>query len=423
TFGGWSPDGKLIAYSSTRRNGKDSDIYVMNPSDPKSARILLEVDSVGWGVEDWAPDSSRLIVERYRSADSNELYEVDVKTGHKRAITPQQPGVSFFYAKYSGDGKGFYAATNQSSDFRQLAYVDLSSGETTVLLPELKWDIAGIAVSKNGRRLAYTVNEGAAEVLHAMDTATRKELAVPRLPQGTIDRFIWHSNNKNLAFSMASARSPSDVHSIDLETGKLERWTLSETGGLDPEEFVEPELIRWKSFDGLTISGFYYKPPARFTGPRPVIIDIHGGPESQYQPGYLGRANYFLSEAGIAIIKPNVRGSSGYGKRFMNLDNGMKREDSVKDIGALLDWIGQQKDLDSERVMVMGGSYGGFMTLAAMTHYNDRFRCAVDVVGISNFVTFLEQTEAYRRDLRRAEYGDERDPKMRDFLSTVSPVN
>jgi dipeptidyl aminopeptidase/acylaminoacyl peptidase len=232
----------------------------------------------------------------------------------------------------------------------------------------------------------------------------------------------WHPNGRELGFTLSSARSPADVYSIEIETGKLERWTFSETGGLNPESFSEPELIRWKSFDGRMISGFLYQPPARFARPRPVMIKIHGGPEAQYRPGFLGADNYFLNELGVAIIQPNVRGSAGYGKTFLALDNGMKREDAVKDIGALLDWIGTRPDLDKERVMVTGGSYGGYMTLAVMTHYNDRVRCALEVVGISNFVTFLERTEAYRRDLRRAEYGDERDPQMREFLLRISPL-
>jgi dipeptidyl aminopeptidase/acylaminoacyl peptidase len=213
------------------------------------------------------------------------------------------------------------------------------------------------------------------------------------------------------------------VYSLEPASGKVERWTESETGGLNAAVFSEPELVRWKSFDGRTISGLLYEPPARFTGKRPVVINIHGGPEGQQQPGFLGRSNYYLNELGVAIIFPNVRGSSGFGKTFLSLDNAEKREDSVKDIGALLDWINTRPELDSERVMVTGGSYGGYMTLAVATHYNDRIRCSLDVVGVSNFVTFLEKTEAYRRDLRRVEYGDERDPKMREFLLKIAPVN
>jgi dipeptidyl aminopeptidase/acylaminoacyl peptidase len=258
------------------------------------------------------------------------------------------------------------------------------------------------------------------------------------VPVGVIGGLEWHRNSRDLAFSLSSARSAWDAYSLDASSGKIDRWTESETGGLNPQRFPEPQLIRWTSFDGRKISGFLYRPPAEAAGPKmsenvrsarivstrhPVLIDIHGGPEGQFQPAFLARNNFYLNELGVALIFPNVRGSSGYGKDFLQLDNGMKRQDSIKDIGALLDWIKEQPDLDADRVMVMGGSYGGFMTLSVATMYNDRIRCAVDVVGISNLVTFLEHTESYRRDLRRVEYGDEREPAMREFMLKTAPLN
>jgi len=242
------------------------------------------------------------------------------------------------------------------------------------------------------------------------------------LPAGVIGNLSWHRNNRDLAFSFTSARSPDDCYSLDVISGKVERWTASETA-VHTDAFADAELIRWKSFDGKTISGFLYRPPAKFSGSRPVLIDIHGGPEGQIRPGFLGRYNYYVNELGIAVVSPNVRGSTGYGKTYMKLDNGYLREDSYKDIRALIDWIGTRQDLDVNRIAVMGGSYGGHMTLAISTFYSDRIRCSIDVVGMSNLVTFLEHTEAYRRDLRRVEYGDERDPKMRDFLERIAPMN
>jgi dipeptidyl aminopeptidase/acylaminoacyl peptidase len=233
----------------------------------------------------------------------------------------------------------------------------------------------------------------------------------------------WHPNGKDLAFSYSSPRTPSDVYSFDAESGKVERWTESELGGLNPEALQLAERVRWKSFDGRTISGFLYKPPASFTGKRPVLVSIHGGPEGQSRPGFLGRSNYYLDELGVAILYPNVRGSLGFGKSFAKLDNGKLREDSVKDIGAALDWIATRPDLDASRIMITGGSYGGYMTLASAVAYNDRIRCALDIVGISNFVSFLERTSGYRQDLRRVEYGDERDPSMREFFTRISPLS
>lgn len=419
----WSLDGRWIAYTSTRRNGKDGDVYVVNPAEPASARLLLQVDAPGWSVSAWSPEGKALIVQRTRSAYEAALYEVKLSDGARRAVTPELPGVAFANAVYARDGKGIYLTTNRDSEFSRLAYLDLATGNIAVLRPAIPWDVTSVALSKDGRRLAYVTNEDGRSVLRVLDTSTRQDLKLPALPQGVMGAVRWHANGRELGFTLQSARTPSDVYSVDVDSGKLERWTFSETGGLNPENFVEPELARWKSFDGRMISGWYYKPPARFRGSRPVIINIHGGPEGQSRPGFRARDNYYLNELGVALVYPNVRGSQGYGKAFLNLDNGYKREDSVKDIGALLDWIAARPDLDARRVMVTGGSYGGYMTLACMTHYNDRLRGGVESVGISNWVTFLNNTQAYRRDLRRVEYGDERDPKMRDFLLTVSPLN
>jgi len=419
----WSRSGKWIAFSSTRRNGRDTDIYVANPRDPSTTRLVLQVEGGGWSPVDWAPDDARLVVLEYRSVNDTTLHLLDLATGAKRPLTPTSPPAAYFGGYFAADGKGIYLITDRDAEFRRLAYLDLATGKLEFLLPELQWDVSDIEISRDGRYLAYTVNEYGYSRLHVLDTMTRREVPLPRLPDGVISRLKWHANSRELGFTLSSARSPSDVYSIDIRTGKLDRWTYSETGGLNPENFPEPELIRWKSFDGREITGFLYRPPEHFPRPSPVMIDIHGGPEAQFRPGFLGINNYFLNELGVALIFPNVRGSAGFGKTFLQLDNGYRREDAVKDIGALLDWIATQPDLDHQRVMVTGGSYGGYMTLAVMTHYSHRVRCAVDVVGISNFVTFLENTQDYRRDLRRAEYGDERDPKMREFLLRISPLN
>jgi dipeptidyl aminopeptidase/acylaminoacyl peptidase len=221
-----------------------------------------------------------------------------------------------------------------------------------------------------------------------------------------------------------NSAGPGQVYTLAPATGQIQQWTRAYAApGLDTSRFAGQQIVRWKSFDGLPISGLITRAsPQRFPGRRPVLINIHGGPEAQAQIGFIGRNNYYVEELGITLIQPNVRGSAGYGKTFLTLDNGMRREDSVKDIGALLDWIATQPDLDPKRVLVMGGSYGGYMSLAVATHYADRIAGNVDIVGISNFVTFLSNTESYRRDLRRVEYGDERDPAMRDFLQKISPL-
>jgi dipeptidyl aminopeptidase/acylaminoacyl peptidase len=422
TGGVFSRSGRKFAYESTKRTGKDTDIYWLEPGVPNSEKLLMQVEGGGWSVSDIAPDERSILVHNYKSANESEIWWLDLQSGARKQLT--QPGrVSYSGATFTPDGKSVIFTSDKDNEFSRLVRMDVASSAWDILTPDTRWDVGGFALSDDGRYLAYAVNEAGMEKLHVLELASKRQLTLPALPAGTLGGLSFHSNNRDLAFTVSSARTPADAFSVDVTTGTLTRWTASETGGLDPQAFVEPTPISWRSFDGREIYGFLYQPPARFAGPRPVILNIHGGPESQFQPGFLGRTNYLLNELGVAMIFPNVRGSTGFGKTYLAADNWEKREDSVKDIGALLDWIKTQPGLDANRVMVMGGSYGGYMTLASMTHYNDRLRGGLDVVGISNFVTFLEKTEGYRRDLRRVEYGDERDPKMREHLLRISPTN
>lgn len=421
----WSRRGDRIAYGSTRRNGADRDLYVMDPRDPASDRRVVELAGGGWSVQDWSPDDRALLVTEAFSVNSSRLWRVDVASGERTLLTPDAPGdtVARGGARWSPDGAGLYLTTDQGSEFRRLAYQEVATGRLTILTPDIPWDIGGFELSPDGRQVALVANEAGRSRLYLLDTRSRRLRAVPRVPIGLIGGLAWRPTGGELGFSLSTARSAADAYSLAPATGALTRWTESETGGLDTADLPEPELVTWRSFDDREISGFLYRPPARFQGPRPVLISIHGGPEGQSTPGFLGRTNYFLMELGVAVLLPNVRGSTGYGKTFVKLDNGMKREDSVRDIGALLDWIGARPDLDAGRVMVTGGSYGGYMTLAVATLYNDRICCSLDVVGISNFVSFLANTESYRRDLRRVEYGDERDPAMRAYLEQIAPLH
>jgi dipeptidyl aminopeptidase/acylaminoacyl peptidase len=423
--GVFSNAGDRMAYGSTRRNEKDRDLYVVDPLAPKSDRLVLQVEGGGWSVDAWSPDDSQLLVEETVSANESYLWLVTVATGEKRLITPRSGPETVAYdgGVFAKDGKSLYVVSDKGSEFKGLGRLDLVTGAHTPLTPAIPWDVGGFDLSPDGTTLAFVTNEDGVSVLRLLDTASGKEKPAPPLPVGVVFGVDWRPDSRELAFTLSTARSPFDVYSADVTTGRIERWTESETGGLDTSAFSEPELVRWKSFDARPISGFLYRPPARFSGKRPVVIDIHGGPEGQERPGFIGRDNYLTNELGIAVIFPNVRGSTGYGKSFLKLDNGERREDSVKDIGALLDWIATRPDLDPDRVLVTGGSYGGYMTLAVATQYDGRVRASVDVVGISNFVTFLERTEAYRRDLRRVEYGDEREPKMRAVLERMSPLN
>ncbi|HWR17203.1 MAG TPA: S9 family peptidase [Terriglobales bacterium] len=421
--GNWSNAGDRIAYSSTRRNRADLDFYTMNPGDKASDKLVVENQGGGWGIADWSPDDKTLLVSEYVSVNESYIWLVDVATGKKTLFTPKGgEKVSYDPIGFSADGKGIYAASDKDNEFKRIAYIDLATKQPKYLT-NYPWDVESAELTKNRKLLAFIVNENGLGALHVLDLASGKELKLPKVPVGVLGSLRWHENNRDLAFTVNSAHTPLDVYSIDVATGKMDRWTNSETGGLNAANFVEPQLVKWKSFDGREISGWLYMPPAKFTGKRPVIVNIHGGPEGQSRPTYLGRNNYFINEMGVAILYPNIRGSEGYGKTFIAMDNGFKREESYKDIEELLKWIKQQPNLDGDKIMITGGSYGGHMTLATATRYNDLIACSVDVVGMSNLVTFLEHTEAYRRDLRRAEYGDERDPKMREYLTSIAPMN
>lgn len=419
----WKSGGKL-AYGSTRRTGKDVDLWVINPAEPKSDHMVAKLEGGGWQALDWSPDGKKILVQEEISANESYLWIVDAESGEKTLLTPKGgEKISYSGGEFSKNGQGIYTTTDKDSEFHRLAYIDLGSRAHTVLTTAISWDVDEFDLSDDGKKIAFVTNEDGFGVVHIYDVASKGDRPVPNLPHGVVQQVRWHRDSRELGFVVDSALSPADVYSLDTETNKLQRWTYSETGGLNTSHFSEPELIHWKSWDGKSISGFLYRPPEKFTGPRPVMILIHGGPEGQFRPDFRGTNNYYLNELGVALIFPNVRGSTGYGKAFLALDNGRLREGSYKDINSLLDWVGQHKELDARRVLITGGSYGGFMTLAVATNYNDRICCSVDIVGPSNLVTFLERTSGYRQDLRRVEYGDERDPKTRAYLQSIAPAN
>jgi dipeptidyl aminopeptidase/acylaminoacyl peptidase len=420
----WSNRGDRIAYSSTRRNRADLDFYVMNPADKATDHLLVENQGGGWQITDWAPDDNTLLAVEEISVNESYLWLVDVAKAQKNLLTPKAgEKVAYSPIGFSADGKGIYVSSDRDNEFQRIAYIEIATRKPKYLTND-RWDVESAQLSHNRKLLAYSVNEDGLSKLRVLELGTEQQRKLPKIPAGIISGLVWHENDRELGFSLNSARSPLDAYSVDVNSGKLERWTTSETGGLNAETFAEPQLVKWKSFDGREISGWLYLPPkGKFQGRRPIIVNIHGGPEGEARPIYQGRNNYFLNEMGVAILFPNIRGSTGYGKTYVALDNGFKREDSYKDIEALLGWIKQQPNLDGERIMITGGSYGGHMTLAVATRYNDLITCSVDVVGMSSLVTFLEHTEPYRRDLRRVEYGDERDPKMREFLEKIAPMN
>jgi len=420
----WTNKGDQFLYSSTKRNGADRDIYIMDPKNPKDARLVLEVKGGGWGVNDISPDDKTIIVGEGLSVTESRLYVVDIATGTKTRLSPETKEQAVFEgAVFLKDGKTIILSTDLDNEFQYLAKMDLTTKKITPLTKSIPWDVGGYDLSPDGTKLLFTTNEAGFSKLYMLDVNANTYLPMKEIPNGSIGGFKWHENGTEFSYVYSNATTSSDIYTFNIDSRKTERWTESELGGLVSSQLSDAELIKWKSFDQKEISGFYYKAHKKFTGKRPVIIVIHGGPEGQSFPGFQGRNNYYLNELGVALIYPNVRGSTGYGKTFVKLDNGYLRENSVKDIGALLDWIAQQPELDASRVMTMGGSYGGYMALACAVFYSDRLKCSNDIVGISNFNTFLKNTESYRRDLRRVEYGDEQDPKMAAFLEKISPLN
>ena len=432
-----SRDGGLLAYTSTARNGTDRDVWVRDARTGKS-RVLVDAGG-SWSAMDFSPDGSKLLVMKYVSAAESYPAAVDVASG-KLILFPVDGGKAAFGGfAYAPDGKAVYFISDElipgksgkglPQEFKTLRYHDPVSGRFEVLTANIPWDVDGFSIADDGKHLGYVSNEDGISKLHVLSLPSHKEIALPELPIGVIGGFAFSPDGGRLALTFNSATSPSDVHVIDLAKATVTRWTASEVGGLDASKFVAPTLIRYPTFDSVdgaqrTIPAFFYKPATAAKNAKyPVVINIHGGPEGQASPSFNPTAQFMANELGVAMLVPNVRGSSGYGKTYLSLDNADKREDSVKDIGALLDWIATQPDLDASRVGVIGGSYGGYMVLATLTHHSDRIRAGVDIVGISHFGTFLKNTENYRRDLRRAEYGDERDPAMAAVFERISPLN
>lgn len=414
----WSRDGQMIAWAAAGWGDADYTIYMADPADPTTAQEVLQGEGAMSPV-DWSPDGSRLLIGRYFSINEARLYVLDIEQGTLTQINPDETN-AYGAARFSASGDSIFVVTDEGAEFRRIMEIPVDGGEKRVVA-EHDWDVQAMALSPDGSVIAYTTNEGGISEIYVINAATGESLPGPDLPVGLIGGITFSPDGNRIGFTHSSAASPGDAWVYDLVSGELVRWTQSEVGGLDTSRFSAPQLISFESFDGLEVPAFIHRPSGE--GPHPVIVSIHGGPEAQARPGFSSTFQYWLQELGAAVVVPNVRGSAGYGNEYVNLDNVFLRENSVRDIGALLDWIATQPDLDENRVVVYGGSYGGYMVLASLVHYSDRLAGGINIVGISNFVTFLENTAGYRQDLRRAEYGDERDPEVREFLESISPAN
>jgi dipeptidyl aminopeptidase/acylaminoacyl peptidase len=420
-----SDDGKWLVYSGTGRNGKDTDVYVAPTSNPQQARRVTELEGT-WFPADISRDGSRLLITQFRSTDDSDLHLVDLKTGERRQLTPKEGKGSVNDAVFAPDGKSVYLVTDRYSDFAELYKLDVTRAPYTSAPPSftksIRWSVVGIALSPDGKRLAVETNEDGYSRLYVMD-AQGGALSPVEVPRGVMGGMEFPRGRSDvLAYAVSTSRSPNDVYLVDLRTKKSTRWTRSEVGGLDTNTFVEPELVHYPSTDGVKVPAFLYMPRGA-KGKVPVVIIFHGGPEAQSRPWLSTFTQFLVVEQGMAVLVPNVRGSDGYGKAYRAMDDGVKREQSLADIGATLDYIASRPELDASRVGVHGGSYGGYMVLATAAFFPERIKAAVDVVGISSLPTFLRSTQAYRRDLRRAEYGDERDPEVRKVQERISPLH
>jgi dipeptidyl aminopeptidase/acylaminoacyl peptidase len=423
----WAHDGKRVAFYGNDRDGVSYDVYVADVTSGAAPALVVGGKQDTWYPLDWSGDDGKLLVWRYLSISESYLYIANVATGALTPLDTSGHKIGIRDAKFAPDGRGVYVLSDEDGEFVGLRLIEPVTHQTRRITPaDAGWDVEAFDVSPDGRYIAYVVNQDGSSRLTVLDGESHAELSPSGFPEGVIDRVAFDRGGRRLAFAVESPQSPRDVYTFDLESKQVERWTRSEPGPLEARTLTAPELVHYPSWDRIgghqrLLSAYVYRP--RNAAPCPVVIDIHGGPESQFRPRWDPFIQFLVNELGYAVVAPNVRGSSGYGKAFLALDNGELREDAVRDIGSLLVWIGAQPAFDRSRVAVMGASYGGYMALASLTHYGERLRGGIDVVGISNFVTFLRNTAPYRRDLRRAEYGDERDPRMRDFLERISPLS
>lgn len=414
-----------------RRDEVHTTLALIDPLEPSARRVVTELPGGGWFGGDVSPDEHHLVLTHYLSATESELWVVDLGSGTRRRLLPREgePRGAHLAEGWSADGRAVHFTSDRAGEFREAMRLPLpqaadgAPGEPQRLSAHTPWDVSSADLDPQGRWLAVLANVDGRGELRLLDPHSGQERPLASRPEGGVSRVAAHKASGELALQISSPRGPSQVWALDPASGRLEAWTRTTApAGLDLQSMPDQEIVRWRSFDGRTISGILSLPPATFSGRRPVLMVMHGGPESQARIGWNGRLNYLVRELGIAVLEPNVRGSSGYGKTFLDLDNGRRREDSVRDMASAIDWTATHPRLDAQRVVVMGGSYGGYMALAASTRLADRIAGAVSSVGISNFVSFLERTESYRRDLRRVEYGDERDPAMREFLLSISPL-
>jgi dipeptidyl aminopeptidase/acylaminoacyl peptidase len=422
----WAHDGKRLAFYGNDRDSLSYDIYVADVSGSAAPQLLVGGHTDTWYPLDWSPDDGKLLVWKFVSVAESYLYLADTVSGALTPLEDKPKKAGIRKARFAPDGRGVYVLTDEDGEFAQLKLKNPITHDSRRITPELEWDVEDFDVSPDGRYLAYTVNEDGRSRLNVLDTGSGARLSPEGLPEGRIGNPRFDRTGNKLAMSIDGPGSPRDVYVYDLTQGSLARWTHSEPGPIDAATLVTPELVHYPTWDRVgghprMLSAYVYR-ASHANGPAPVLILLHGGPEEQYRPQWDPFLQFVVNELGYVVVAPNVRGSSGYGKTFLALDNGVLREDALRDVGSLLVWLGVQPGLDRDRMVVMGGSYGGYLALASLVTYGERLKGGIDLVGISNFVTFLRNTAGYRQDWRREEYGDERDTATRVFLDRISPL-
>jgi len=421
SFGGWDPFGERIAFSSNKRNSRFFDVYVMHMKTGETAMVYQE-DGTNH-VACWTPDGGGLIIRRSNSNMDQDLFYLDLGRRVSRHLTPHTGEASFHSVKPDPSGKRFYLVTDLGREFSALAALDLEGRIEFLKTPQ--WDVEALDVTRDGRFLAYTVNSGGYSDLWIMDLASDEVITLPGLPRGVIGNITWDPSGRRLAFVFSGPAYNPDVWLFDMDDMKVSQVTRSSRAGIPQSSFVEPEPVEYPTFDGRKIPAFFYKPRGE-TGELPsssrrlpVIVYVHGGPESQARPSFNAVIQYFLSR-GYAVFLPNVRGSAGYGRQYVHLDDVRKRMDSVKDLAWGVQWLKSRSEVDPGKIAVMGGSYGGFMVLASITAYPDLWAAGVDIVGIANLETFLRNTGPWRRHLREKEYGSLENDL--EFFREISPI-
>ncbi|WP_336345538.1 S9 family peptidase [Halalkalicoccus ordinarius] len=437
-WGGWSSDGERFAFASNRRDESVFDVYVQGRDDEEAERVL---EGDGWlEVGGWSPDDSRLIVTEASSSFDQDVYVLEIESGELTHLTPHEGNVRFRSTNWGPDGRGIYLVTDRDADTLYLARLDAETGEIDVVEEgsdersssdsraspgDGEWNVDGVRLDEESGRVVYSRNVDGYTELTSGELAgetTIHEFSAPDLPEGVAGGVSFDPDGERFAVSATGDVENTNVYVVETETGQTERWTNAATGGIPRERFSGSELVRFESFDGLEVPAYLSIPAgaSEENDETPAIVDIHGGPESQRRPSFHPVKQYFL-DRGYAYFEPNVRGSSGYGREYTHLDDVEKRMDSVADIEAGVEWLHDHPLVDDDRIVAMGGSYGGFMVLAAMTEYPELWAAGIDVVGIANFVTFLENTGDWRRELREAEYGSLEED--REFLESISPIN